>query len=146
MMALRGAFCTTHDESRPGQHNFASPQLPAATTSKRTATTTVHTNNAVATRSIVARPDRTVASKRRGQDAEPSTDRPAIERSGAPATATLRRSPGGGDGGVGTTWSLLEVAAKGRGRCPPRNVRRISTVIIRTGRDEFFPTFLLSES
>lgn len=47
MMALSGAFCTTHEESRPGQHRFASWQLPqdtvrqqqpAATTSTMAAT------------------------------------------------------------------------------------------------------------
>lgn len=37
MMALMGAFCTTHDESLPVQHSFASLQLPLRTTSQQNA-------------------------------------------------------------------------------------------------------------
>jgi len=50
-MALMGVFWTTHAESRPGQHSFASRQLPAraagaATSAHRTATATVQAPNA----------------------------------------------------------------------------------------------------
>ncbi|KAE8744944.1 hypothetical protein FOCC_FOCC008444 [Frankliniella occidentalis] len=48
-MALMGAFCTTHDESRPGQQSLDSRQLPACApgcsthaSASDSATTTVH--------------------------------------------------------------------------------------------------------
>lgn len=53
-MAFIGAFCTTHEESLPGQQSFASRQLPAeatATQAKNTNHPTIITN----TRAEVAR-------------------------------------------------------------------------------------------
>lgn len=44
MIALIGAFCTTQEESLPGQHSFASLQLPPKVTSIRQVVTRIWSN------------------------------------------------------------------------------------------------------